>query len=74
MNKDSLSLKGIASVGGSIVISAKDYDVFILKSIASSDKDKGCYLIINDADYLDTLSCKSIANSNPGYVIFNFCK
>lgn len=74
MNKDSLSLKGIVSVGGSIVVSAKDYDVLTLKSIASSGKDKGGYLIINDADCLDTLGCKGIASGNPGHVIFNFCE
>ena len=73
MKKDTLSLKGIASSGGSIVVSAKDFDVLSLKGIASSGKDKGCNLIINDANALDTLSCKSIASINPGHVIFNFC-
>lgn len=73
MNKDILSLKGIASSGGSVVVSAKDVDVLSLKGIASSGKDKGCVLIINDANVLDTLSCKNIASCNPGHVIFNFC-
>ena len=73
MNKDTLSLKSIASSGGSVVVSAKDFDVLSLKEIAFSGKDKGCNLIINDANVLDTLSCKSIASSNPGHVIFNFC-
>lgn len=71
--KDTLSLKGIASAGGSVVVSAKDYDVLSLKGIASAGKEKGCDLIINNADSLDTLSCKGIAGCNPGHVIFNFC-
>ena len=70
---DLISLKDIAASGGSIVVSAEDYDVLSLKGIAFSGKDKGCVLIINDANKLDTLSCKNIASSNPGHVIFNFC-
>ena len=71
---DLLSLKGIASVGGSIIISANDYDVLSLKGIAASGKNNGGNLIINDAEVLDTLSCKGIASCNPGHVFFNFCK
>lgn len=71
--KDTLSLKGIASAGGSVVVSAKDYDVLSLKGIALAGKGNGCDLIINNADTLDTLSCKGIASCNPGHVIFNFC-
>lgn len=73
MNKDTLSLKGIASSGGSVIVSAKDYDVLSLKGIATAGKDKGSNLTINDADALDTLSCKGIAGCNPGHVTFNFC-
>lgn len=73
MKKDTFSLKAIAFSGGSVVVSAKDFDALSLKGIASSGKDKGCDLIINDANVLDTLNCKSIASSNPGHVIFNFC-
>lgn len=73
MGKDTLSLKSIAALGGSIVISAKDYEVLSLKGIASSGKVKGGYLIINDANILDTISCKAIASCNPGHVVFNFC-
>ena len=73
MKKDTLNLKGIASAGGSIVVSANDFDVLSLKGMASSGKDKGSHLIINDANVLDTLSCKGIASCNPGHVIFNFC-
>lgn len=70
---DVLSLKGIASCGGSVVVSAKDIDVLSLKGIATSGKGKGCNLIINDAKVLDAISCKGIASCNPGHVTFNFC-
>lgn len=73
MKKDTLSLKGIASSGGSVIVSAKDYDVLCLKGIATAGKNTSSNLIINDANVLDTLSCKGIASCNSGHVIFNFC-
>ncbi len=73
MKKDTLSIKGIASTGGSVIVSAKDYDVLSLKGIATAGKNTGSNLIINDANALDALSCKGIASCNPGHVTFNFC-
>ena len=69
---DTLSLKGIAAAGGSIVISAANYDVLSLKNIAASGKNHNVQLIIKDANKLDALSCKNIASSHPGYVTFDF--
>lgn len=73
MKREVLDLKGIAACGGSVIVSARDYDVISLKGIAASGSDKGSDLIINDANALDTLSCKGIAACNPGHVFFNFC-
>lgn len=69
---DTLSLKGIAASGGSVIVSASNFDVLSLKGIAASGKNTGAQLIIRDAKKLDVLSCKGIAASHPGYVIFDF--
>jgi len=69
---DFLSLKGIATAGGSLIISAKDYDYLSLKGIASAGQATGAQLIIKDAGRLDFLSCKGIASANPGHVVFEF--
>lgn len=72
MKKDTLSLKGIAAAGGSVIVNANDYDVLSLKGIAASGKDTGTNLIIKNAQRLDSLSCKGIAACNPGHVYFDF--
>jgi hypothetical protein len=69
---DSLSLRNIASVGGSMVISANCYDSLSLRNIASAGKSSGADLIIKDAEHLDPLSCRNIASANPGHVTFDF--
>lgn len=69
---DTLSLKGIAAVGGSVTVNSEDYDVLSLKGIAASGKDSGANLIIKNAQNLDCLSCKGIAACNPGHVYFDF--
>lgn len=69
---DTLSLKAIASAGGSLIISAKGFDVLSLKSIAAAGQATGAQLTIKDANKLDVLSCKGIASANPGHVVFDF--
>ncbi len=69
---DILSLKAISSTGGSVIISARNYDVLSLKAIATAGKGLNAYLTIKDASHLDVLSCKAIASCNPGHVIFDF--
>ena len=69
---DSLSLRNIASVGGSSIVSARSFDSLSLRNIASAGKTNGADLIIKDAAYLDSLSCRNIATANPGHVYFDF--
>ena len=49
---DTLSLKGIAASGGSVIVSASNFDVLSLKGIAASGKNTGAQLIIRDAKKL----------------------
>lgn len=72
MKINTLSLKGIAAAGGSVIVNANDYNVLSLKGIASSGKDSGANLIIKNAQSLNSLSCKGIASCNPGHVYFDF--
>lgn len=69
---DSLSLRNIASAGGSLIVSAKSIDSLSLRSIASAGKTNGADLTIKDAANLDSLSCRNIASANPGHVCFDF--
>lgn len=69
---DSLSLRNIASAGGSLIVSANGYDSLSLRNIASAGKSSGANLIIKDAGHLDSLSCRNIASANPGHVTFDF--
>ena len=62
----------VLTAGGSLIISAKDYDFLSLKGIASAGQATGAQLIIKDAGRLDFLSCKGIAAANPGHVVFEF--
>ena len=67
-----LDLKGIASSGGSLIVSANDISVLDLKSLASTCRIKNVHLEIKDAGNLSALDCKGIASCLPGYVIFDF--
>ena len=69
---DSLSLRNIASAGGSLIVSARSFDSLSLRNIASAGKTNGADLIIKDAAHLDSLSCRNIATANPGHVYFDF--
>lgn len=69
---DSLSLRNIASAGGSLIVSAKGLDSLSLRNIASAGKSNGTNLVIKDANHLDSLSCRNIASANPGHVYFDF--
>ena len=66
------SLKAIVTSGGSVVVSANNYDVPGLKAIATVGKGLNCNLVIKNANKLDVPSCKAIASCNPGHVIFDF--
>ena len=67
-----LNLQSIASYGGSVIVSAANYSVLNLQSIAMTGKAKGVDLIIKDANKLTVLNCHTIASANPGYVTFDF--
>lgn len=69
---DSLSLRNIASAGGSVIVSAKSLDSLSLRNIASAGQKNGVVLVIKDANHLDSLSCRNIASANPGHVYFDF--
>ena len=69
---DSLSLRNIASAGGSVIVSAKNLDSLSLRNIASAGQKNGVVLVIKDANHLDSLSCRNIASANPGHVYFDF--
>jgi hypothetical protein len=69
---DSISLRNIASVGGSLIVSAKELDSLSLRNIASAGKTCGADLTIKNARLLDSISCRNIASANPGHVYFDF--
>jgi hypothetical protein len=72
MDSLSLSLRNIASAGGSLIVSAKSFDSLSLRNVASAGVKNGANLIIKDANHIDSLSCRNIASANPGHVYFDF--
>lgn len=69
--KTALDLKGIAQVGGNLVVDALSYTALDLKGVASV-LNKGTTLTIKHADKFTALDCKGIAAAAPGQVIFDF--
>ena len=69
--KSALDLKGIAQVGGNLVVDATNYTAFDLKGVASVLRN-GTTLTIKNADKYAALDCKGIAAAAPGQVILDF--
>ena len=67
-----LDLTGIASSGGSLIVSAKTFSALDLRGIATAGKKSNAHLEIKDAGNLSALDCKGIASCHPGYVTFDF--
>lgn len=65
-------LKNIASAGGNIVVSAKDFSAYDLKNIAENGVATKVKLTIKNAGGLSGYDCQNIASANPGNVTFDF--
>ena len=69
--KTALDLKGIAQMGGNLIVDAIVYSAYDLKGVASL-MNKGTTLTIKNADKFTAFECKGIAAAAPGQVIFDF--
>lgn len=69
----SIDIKTILFRGGDVVISAEDFSVMDIKSMAFTAKSHGAHLIIKNAGILSVLDCQSIAfTGGKGGVTFDF--
>lgn len=65
-------LRGIASVGGGMVLNAKSLTASDLRGIASAAKSKKAQITIRNFHHLTASDMRGIASAGDGCVVFDF--